>query len=161
MNIKRTIFSNDRLYRYTLWREWANGGQDFVTFVGLNPSTADESINDPTIRRCIGFAKSWGYDGLLMMNLFAFRATDPKEMKRQPDPVGGLNDVYLDSAAEQSGVIVAAWGSNGRHHGRDAQVIKLFGDNLHCLGVTKNGDPRHPLYIRANMRPVKFEVPQK
>lgn len=122
-------------------------------FVGLNPSTADETQDDPTIRRCIAFAKSWGYAGLCMTNLFAFRATDPKDMMVAADPVGPENDGYLLALAGDTGVIVAAWGANGTHLGRDADVCKLL-PVLHCLALTKDGHPGHPLYLRKTLTPV-------
>lgn len=92
--IKDTIFSPCREYRYTLYREWAPGDK-VVMFIGLNPSTADEVNNDPTVRRCINYAKQWGYTGMYMTNIFAYRATDPNVMKAHPEPVGAENDHYL------------------------------------------------------------------
>ena len=123
-----TIFSPCRTYRYALWREWI-GGDGYVMFIGLNPSTADETQDDPTIRRCIAFAKAWGYGGLSMTNLFAFRATDPKKMKAVADPIGPENDAHLLRLARDAGVIVAAWGANGTHRGRDADVRELLKDH--------------------------------
>jgi len=96
---RKTIFSEDRKYRYTLWREWKSlftrQQKEFVVFIGLNPSTADETKDDPTIKRCVGFVKKWGFDAFCMMNLFAYRTRYPSVMKAQEDPIGIENDKYL------------------------------------------------------------------
>lgn len=154
----KTIFSPCRAYRYTLWREWI-GGEGYAMFVGLNPSTADETQDDPTIRRCIAFAKAWGYAGLCMTNLFAFRATDPKVMKAAGDPVGPENDRHLLIAGAGAGVIVAAWGANGTHRGRDSEVRWLL-PRLQCLSLTKDGHPGHPLYLRKTLTPTPMQPPK-
>ena len=143
---RTTTFSPCRQYRYTLWREWGlfkSTKLDYVMFIGLNPSTADETLNDPTIRRCIGYAKSWGYRSLCMTNLFAFRATDPKVMKQQDDPVGPDNNKHLLKCAKGAGVIVAAWGLHGAFMDRGQQVRALL-PQLHCLRLTKGKHPEHP-----------------
>lgn len=143
-------FSECRQYRYTLWRDLSDdehASRAFVMFIGLNPSTADEVKDDPTIRRCALFAKAWGYSGLVMTNLFAFRATRPKAMKEQKDPVGPENNYWLKHAAQQAGLIVAAWGTHGAHLGRGDEVeAMLSGQQLSCLGKTRAGHPSHPLY---------------
>lgn len=153
INCRQTILSADRLFRYTLWREWWKDelfiNRDtirYAMFIGLNPSTADEAKNDPTIRKCIGFATRWGFGALCMTNLFAFRATDPRRMKGHPRPIGAENDRWLVAAGREAGVIVAAWGVNGQHMGRDVEVLKLLND-LQCLRTTKDGHPEHPLYV--------------
>lgn len=143
---RKTIFSDCRLYRYTLWREWDLMNSSYAMFVGLNPSTADETKDDPTIRRCIDFSKQWGFGALCMTNLFAFRATKPSDMMAYPKPIGNENDKYLVQCAREAGVIVAAWGNKGRFMGRDEEVLKLI-DNLTCLGLTKESCPSHPLYL--------------
>lgn len=156
---RKATFSPCRRYRYTLWRTWSGmfqSGKGYAMFVGLNPSTADETVDDPTIRRCIAFAKLWGYDGLCMTNLFAFRATFPNEMLTQSDPVGAENDKHLHEAAVSAGVIVAAWGVLGTHLGRDKEVRTLLPD-LHYLRLTKEGNPAHPLYLPGNLRPRLWE----
>lgn len=150
--MSQTIFSPCRTYRYSLWREWI-GGDGYAMFVGLNPSTADETQDDPTIRRCVAFAQAWGYAGLCMTNLFAFRATEPKDMRSAPSPIGPENDSVLLAAASNAGVIVAAWGVNGTHMGRDAEVRELLPD-MHVLALTKDGHPGHPLYLRKTLTPV-------
>ena len=110
------LFSRCEKYRYYLWRELETlpkGGRHRVcSFVGLNPSTADESIDDPTVRRCIRFAKGWGYTGMYMLNAFAYRATDPREMKKQADPLGPMNRDYLAQMAKVSDLVVVAWGNH-------------------------------------------------
>lgn len=150
--MRQTIFSSCRTYRYALWREWI-GGDGYAMFVGLNPSTADETQDDPTIRRCIAYAKAWGYSGLCMTNLFAYRATQPEDMKSATDPVGPENDAYLKTLAEGAGVIVAAWGVHGTHGGRHNAVRAML-PGLHCLALTKDGHPGHPLYLRKTLTPI-------
>ena len=149
-------FSPCRTWRYTLWRRWKDGGK-IVAFLCLNPSTADEVQNDPTIRRCIRFAQDWGYDGLCMTNIFAFRATDPKDMKAALDPVGPDNDMWLKKIVDEALLVVAAWGTHGNFKGRDADVTKILysammrnGKDIRCLGLTKRGSPKHPLYLRKD-----------
>ena len=154
--MKLATFSPCRQYRYSLWRIW-NGmfSQGYAVFIGLNPSTADENNDDPTIRRCIGFAKDWGCIGLCMVNLFAFRATSPAVMKAQEDPIGPENDETLDYVASGAGVIVAAWGNDGAFLDRDKKVKAMF-PNLHHLGLTKKGCPRHPLYLPKGLKPTPW-----
>lgn len=142
-----------RAYRYALWRRWGRG--PYAMFIGLNPSTADETNNDPTIRRCIGFARSWGYEALCMTNLFAYRATKPINMKKAVEPVGWDNDNTLRELANSAGVVVAAWGEHGTYKGRD-QSVRLLVPALHYLRLTKGGHPGHPLYLPANLRPVAW-----
>lgn len=147
-------FSVCQRYRYVLWRWW-DKKEPYVMFIGLNPSTADETEDDPTIRRCKRFAADWGYGGLVMTNLFAIRATDPQVMLKYHDPVGNENDHYLRSLAKHAGVIVAAWGANGGHCRRDAEVLRMIPGMKH-LGLTKAGKPRHPLYLRADTKLIPF-----
>ena len=133
-------------YRWWLSRTW--GDAPPLVFIGLNPSTADASQDDPTIRRCIGFARRERCGGLLMLNLFAFRATDPHLLYGVPDRVGGENNRYLRTLA--TGKVVAAWGAHALAPARAAEVRKLLSVPLLCLGTTKDGSPRHPLYVRAD-----------
>lgn len=140
------------LYRYWLTRTW-DQSRPPACFVMLNPSTADAERDDPTVRRCVGFAKRWGWGGLAVVNLFAFRATSPKDLKRAQEPVGPDNDRHLLEFARRAGVAVAAWGAHGAHLGRAREVVALLrgaGVALHCLGTTADGSPRHPLYVRAD-----------
>lgn len=148
------MFSTCRTWRYLLWRIW-DYNKKLALFIGLNPSTANEYINDPTIRRCIGFAKAWGYGGILMANLFAYRATDPAVMKASVHPVGSKNDGAIERAARRSELIVCAWGAHGSYMNRDKVVRALLGDHrLHHLGLTIKGQPKHPLYLRADTQPI-------
>ncbi len=151
-----TIFSPCRKYRYTLWRVW-DGSLPYIQFVGLNPSTADETQDDPTIRRCVAFAKAWGDGGLLMTNLFAWRDTDPEAMKKAKEPVGQDNDSWLTFYAPQAQVVVAAWGKHGAFMGRGVYVKGLFaeqGVQLHCLRTIGSGAPEHPLYLPKDLKPI-------
>lgn len=148
------IFSPCRKYRYSLWHWW-DTTKPYVMFVGLNPSAADETLDDPTIRRCKRFAFDWGGGGLVMTNLFAIRATDPKIMLLHSNPVGVDNNYYLRELARNAAIVVAAWGVHGGHRGRDNEVLKLI-PIMHHLGLTKSGKPKHPLYLRADTRPELF-----
>ncbi|HBV97759.1 MAG: hypothetical protein JL50_03045 [Peptococcaceae bacterium BICA1-7] len=143
-------------YRYSLVREW-DSEKPRVLFVMLNGSTADAEKDDPTLRRCIGFARAWGYGSLEVVNLFGYRTTFPQELKRAPDPVGPENDRYILAAVRRSNYIIAAWGTHGKHQGRDKQVIRLLIDSgateIMCLELTKDGHPRHPLYVRGDTKP--------
>jgi hypothetical protein len=158
-------FSDDRLYRYTLTRTWKYSGPfilgPIVRFVGLNPSTADETIDDPTVRRCMGFARDWGAAGMVMLNIFAFRATDPKEMKRAEDPIGEDNDRTIRTwATTMRSSVVACWGAHGDHLLRGRHVTALLrdacGDRLQVLGLTKDGHPKHPLYLSRATEPKRW-----
>ena len=148
------VFSPCRRYRYALHRVW-EPASGVAMFVGLNPSTADEKADDPTIRRCIAFARAWGYGALCMTNLFAYRATDPADMKKAPDPIGWENDSTLSAWAHDAGVVVAAWGAHGTYKRRD-QSVRLLVPGLHYLRLTKDGHPGHPLYLPKNLQPVAW-----
>lgn len=149
---RTAIFSACRTYRYALWRRWGGDRRDYAMFIGLNPSTADETNDDPTVRRCIGYAQDWGYSGLCMTNLFAFRATQPADMKAVSDPVGPDNDKMLRQLASGAGVVVAAWGTHGTHMGRASLVLAML-PFLHCLRLTKDDHPAHPLYLPKVLKP--------
>ncbi|MGC1273213.1 MAG: DUF1643 domain-containing protein [Planctomycetaceae bacterium] len=139
-------FSPCRAYRYTLWRRW--GSERPILVVGLNPSTADETVNDATIRLCIVRAKDHGAGGLLMGNLFGYRATYPKDMKAQRDPVGPENDAALRQMAAAASIVVGAWGVDGDYKARAWSVKRLLKDyTLHAIKVTKHGHPCHPLRL--------------
>lgn len=150
-----TILSGDRLYRYTLWRQWALSHENFVMFIGLNPSTADETTDDPTIRRCVQFAKRWGFDALCMTNLFAFRATEPQYMMKAADPVGPDNDDHLRHCGNLARMVIAAWGTHGNFLNR-ADRVRIIVPQLHCLGRTKYKLPRHPLYVPGFVEPTPY-----
>lgn len=155
-NPNHAVLSPCRNYRYALSRVW-DASLPYVLFIGLNPSTADETEDDPTIRRCIGFAKSWGYGGLVMANLFAWRATEPAEMMRQDDPLGEKNDAWLVELASNAGVVVAAWGNDGSFLQRSAHIRALVTD-LHYLKLNSTGEPAHPLYLKQTLTPVLWTV---
>jgi hypothetical protein len=168
------FLSDDRRYRYALWRVWGEGPP--ALFIGLNPSTADEHANDPTIRRCIGFARLWGCGGLLMANLYAWRATKPRTLEdvdrvisedQQLVPVSfdpaGLpamrNDLVTLALAHAAKITIACWGAwPGPCKNRPDNVRALLATagDLHVLGRTADGAPRHPLYMRADTRPERW-----
>lgn len=149
-------FSPCRRYRYALWRRWGwNGYAQQCMFIGLNPSTADETEDDPTVRRCIRFAKDWGFSGMFMMNAYGFRATDPRVMKAEPEPIGDGNNEALSYRATHVGLIIAAWGVHCTED-REREVCDVIGRPIHCLGRTKSGRPKHPLYLRADTKPELF-----
>jgi hypothetical protein len=148
------IISADKVYRYTLWRNWSDELFDkpkagYVNWIMLNPSTADATNDDPTVRRCIGFTKALGFSELCVTNLFAYRATAPGDLLRVIDPIGILNDKYLVEIAHGAALKICAWGNLGDKRARE--VLALFEaeqiNNLTCLGLTKNGEPKHPLYL--------------
>ena len=144
-------FSACRKYRFALWRTW-DEKKPYALIIGLNPSTADEIKNDPTITRCINFAKSWGYGGVCVANLFAYRATIPKDMMRVKKPIGTENDAWLSQLAKNAGIVVAAWGNDGSHLGRAEEIKKML-PNLHYIKMNKSGEPAHPLYLRSELKP--------
>lgn len=140
-------FSADRSYRYTLSRIW-DDSRPLVLFIGLNPSTADEHRDDPTIGRCCSFAQDWGMGGIVMVNLFAWRATRPEELRLAKDPIGPENDQRVKQALTQCPLRVACWGNHGRYLGRDAAVLQQLPVPIWCLGQTKQGQPCHPLRLK-------------
>lgn len=166
-------FSDDKqgpdgrgMYRYSLWRRnlldddpgaFKLYEKDFIQYICVNPSTADEREDDRTVQACWKRTREMGYGAFMMTNLFAFRATDPRDMRAAREPIGELNDLVLLEAAETAGMVVLAWGSNGEHRGRDVAVLKLlepFLDKLYYLDITDVGFcPRHPLYQRGEIRP--------
>jgi len=150
---REATFSPCRRYRYALWRRWGEGDQ--VLFVMLNPSTADERTDDPTLRRCVAFARSWGYGALAVGNLFGYRTSRPAELHSVADPVGTDNDDWVRRLASGSALVVAAWGNRGRLWGRSVAGREMVSP-CHMLGLTRQGEPRHPLYMPAGARPVPW-----
>lgn len=143
-------FSPCREFRYTLSRRWSSGHT--IAFIGLNPSTADEHKLDATVTRCVGRAEALGFGRLVMLNLFAFRSTDPKALKARLksglEIVGPGNDDAIREEARAAKAVVCAWGNHGSVAGRDREVLRLLGGiRLLCLGKSKTGQPKHPLYI--------------
>ena len=152
-------FSPCKKYRYRLWRHWENAGKPMITWILLNPSTADEIVNDPTVERCERRARQMGYGGMELVNIFAFRSTDPVIMKQQEDPIGPDNDRAIIEAAQLSGLVVCAWGTHGAHLERGKKVAALLRHNgilLHCLTETASGHPGHPLYVGYDVLPKPF-----
>ncbi len=145
------ILSEDKKYRYQLWRIW-DDKLPKIAIVGLNPSTADDTINDPSIIRCIGFTKSWGYGGFYMVNLFAYRATNPNELNEQIDPVGVDNDKHLIDIYSRVEKVICAWGNRGTLKDRNKEVL-TFIDTPYCIKKNSNGEPAHPLYLKKSLVP--------
>lgn len=146
----RAVYSDDMAYRYEFHRDWADSGsRRRVVWVLLNPATGDtDGKPRPTLGRCINWSKQWGYGGLTIINLFAYRATHPKDLKAARDPLGPDNDATLQRVAANADRVVAAWGSHGRLLGRGRNVAAHLPGAL-CLGHTHRGEPRHPLYVPA------------
>jgi len=144
--IKTAIISPCGHYRYLLTRHW-DADLPVIAFVGLNPSTADARQDDNTIRRCIAFARAWGYGSLQMINLFAYRATDPEQMMRQDNPIGPDNMKYVHRIVETADMVVAAWGVHGHLTAQEMSFMSLANKAnrvIHCMGYTKHGAPKHP-----------------
>lgn len=154
------VISDDRLYRYSLWRCW-DSRRARILWVMLNPSTADGAVDDPTIRRCKAFSCRWGFGSLTVVNLFAFRTSTPAALHLHHDPVGPENDQHILSACGLAQTIIAAWGVHGGRRGRivTAMVAKRYQGRIECLGVTKNGSPRHPLYLHHDTVPTYYPLP--
>jgi hypothetical protein len=151
-------FSSCRRWRYLLWRRW-DAARPVANFLMLNPSTADEFQLDPSCTRARLYAERWGYGALIVTNLFAWRATDPRDMKRAKEPVGRANDRAIVRAAREAGIVVCAWGNHGVHRERSASVLDMLreaGIRLHALRLTGAGEPAHPLYLRATLTPRKI-----
>lgn len=164
--ISSAVISADHLYRYELRRAWGTLGPT-ATFVMLNPSTADAHVDDPTIRRCVGFAQREGCDSLTVINLLAWRATNPRDLPADWSAIGPDNDATWSQVVGDTGPLIAAWGSASALQGmaavpfrtqiaRFAKLCRERGVDLMCLGTTKNGQPRHPLYVRADQPLVRF-----
>jgi hypothetical protein len=147
------VISRCGQYRYTLERPEGGATGRLVLWVMVNPSTATADTNDATIRRCIAFTRDWRYDGLLVGNLYAFRSRHPKALKAAADPVGPDNDTHLAELARRATLIVCAWGQRGPQRHRPDAVRGILGRPVHALGFTQGGEPRHPLMLRADLRP--------
>jgi len=152
-------FSRCRRWRYLLWRRW-DPSRPVANFLMLNPSTADEFKLDPSCTRARNYAERWGYGGLIVTNIFGWRATDPKVMRSVKDPVGRGNDAAIVRAAREAKIVVCAWGTHGQHLGRGTEVLDLLKDvQLHALRVTADGHPAHPLYLPQALTPAVFPPP--
>lgn len=150
------IYSPCESYRYALTRVWQPGGRRAL-FVMLNPSTATEMQNDPTVERCERRARALGFGAFRVCNIFAWRATDPRDMRAASDPVGTGNDAAILDAADWADAIICAWGTHGAHLNRGPEVeamLRTTGRELSHLGLSKAGHPKHPLYIGYATQPV-------
>ena len=155
---ERIVFSDDRLHRYFLERIFQEGSRT-LNFCMLNPSTADEIQNDPTVRRCIGYAQDWGYDRLIVTNIFAYRSTNPKGLREIENPAGDENNYYIEEAAKESEQVICAWGNHGEYLDRGSEVSELLKPySPHHLGLTKCGQPKHPLYLAKKLLPIKWAL---
>lgn len=152
--------SNCDAYRYRLTRRWF-AGSGVVNFIMLNPSTADALRDDPTIRRCVDFAKRWGFEKLVVTNVFGLRSTDPKLLLAHADPYGPDNHRFLHAAAKSAQLVLCAWGNHGTLRGGARGVLALLansGVTPHCLKRSKSGQPAHPLYLRSDLEPIPYPV---
>lgn len=151
-------FSECRTWRYLLWRIW-DSSLPVCAVVGLNPSTADETRDDRTVAKCIRFAHKWNYGALHMLNIHAYRTTYPAELKHMSktiDVTGPQNDLWLIKTARSADIVIAAWGTHGAFLDR-GETVRSFLPNLHRLGsLTKDGFPRHPLYLPGHLTPEPF-----
>lgn len=150
-------FSPCKAYRYRLWRKW--GDQPPAVFVMLNPSTADEIKNDPTVERCERRARAMGFGGLRVANIFALRSTDPAALYQHDEPVGPGNDAAIIESVAGAGIVVCAWGGHGNLNDRGAAVLALLrgaGVIPHYLKLNGDGTPKHPLYVAYNVQPTAW-----
>jgi hypothetical protein len=149
------VFSACETYRYYLRRVWYHS-KPVMAWVCLNPSTATEAVNDPSVRRMAGYAWEWGYGGFIVGNAFALRSTDPAGLKQIDDPVGPENDEWLRRICEEAALVVCGWGNHGLLWGRGGIVLRLIrstGKVPHALAITGQGQPNHPLYLKSDLRP--------
>jgi len=159
--IAETVFSPDRAYRYVLVRRWSTFADKprICCYIMLNPSTADEAKNDPTVERCERRARDNGYDGLCVLNLFAYRSTAPKVLYEIADPVGPDNDAHIIERAKACKLVVCGWGTHGALHDRGHHVLDMLhanGVEPHALAFNGDGSPRHPLYVPYGIKPVSM-----
>ncbi|MDP5273252.1 DUF1643 domain-containing protein [Chengkuizengella axinellae] len=144
-------------FRYSLFRVWDDSKKK-VGFLMLNPSKADEVEDDNTIRKCVHFAKSWGYGSLEVINLFAYRATYPTELKSVEDPVGSLNDIYIKKVVDRCDQVILAWGNRGSYLKRNEEVLKMIDpDKLYVLEMSLEGHPKHPLFLSSTLKPKPYK----
>lgn len=155
------LFSDCKQYRYHLWRRW-DTSLPVCNFLMLNPSTADDWRNDPTVERCEQRARFWKYGGLSVTNIFAFRATQPEDMLYAEDPIGPDNNRIILAEAQTCGIVICAWGNHGDHFQRNQYILfSLLYElrhKLHALGMTKAGNPQHPLYLPYDLQPQTLKL---
>jgi len=155
------IFSPDHVYRYLLRRRVYPYAKRTCVFIMLNPSTANEWHEDPTVRRCKGFALQWGYGILEVVNLFALRATDPIQLYQVEDPICPKNDQHILEGAQRADLVVAAWGNRGGLLERSLAVMEMLkGFDVYCLGLTASAEPKHPLYVARTTELIRCPEPQ-
>ena len=152
---KGAEFSECGRHRYALWRTWGDGQK--VLFCGLNPSIADANKDDPTMARCISFAKSWGYDGLIMVNAFSIVETNRHKAMAAADRNGPLANAKILEWRDRAAIVVAAWGATCPLC-RETELLNLFNCQVYCIRKTKHGRPEHPLYLPGNLKPVRFAI---
>ncbi|PNL54101.1 DUF1643 domain-containing protein [Enterobacter hormaechei] len=153
--LKYAVFSDCKQYRYSIARTW-DETKPYAVFIGLNPSYADAEQDDPTLGRCISFAQRWGMGGVRIVNLFAFVHTNRFEMMKAADPVGADNDLYIVETVVNAGVVVAAWGNEGRHLQRSAAIRALLPADTKCFKINAKGEPKHPLYVHGDTALIPF-----
>jgi len=157
--ISGAVFSDsNRGFRYALWRFWQPGGEKLL-FIGLNPSTANDIKDDPTIRRLIGFAKAWGFGGLFTGNLFSLVTANPDVLwfSSSPEQSNDPNDIALKRMRELSAKVMVGWGNEGRNAGtRPGEVLALLGEPVFCIKTTKGGEPTHPLYMPLSSQLIPY-----
>ncbi len=149
---KSAIISEDTRYRYELRRIWQTK-TGLVAWVMLNPSTADANVDDPTIRRCMGYTARWGYGGMIIVNLFALRSTNSNNLYRSTQPIGQDNDQYIIRASDEAAMTIAAWGDKGEYLKRDEFIMSILVEPYY-LALTKKGNPCHPLYLLKGLEPI-------
>ena len=153
------VISRDGLYRYALRRVW-DTAKPTVLFIGLNPSAADHRVDDPTLRRCIRFAMAWGFGQVTVANLFAFRTPSPRALRHARDPIGPRNDAWLLRLIGDAEEVVVAWGNHGSYLARDRAALAML-ERPKCLGVSRRGSPKHPLYLRATTKLRDLDAPNE
>jgi hypothetical protein len=163
ISLNQCVFSPDRAYRYVLRHRCADMTGKTprrIAWIGLNPSTADEANLDQTLATVCRYSRNWGFSDLVMLNLFAFRATDPRDLKRATDPIGPDNNEHLLAEVGDVDRVIACWGDHGRFLGRDRQVLDLLKVSFECLLRNRTGAPHHPLYLKSRIRPKPFRLDQ-
>lgn len=152
-------YDREQIYRYRLWRRW-DPVKPIVVFIMLNPSTATARKMDPTVRRCAGYANTWGFGSVEIVNLFGYRTFDPHVLAKVDDPVGPLNDRHIRSAVGQADQVIAAWGVKAYEPWAENRVGKVLalieGFPLHTVVLTKDGRPGHPLYLKGDLEPTRW-----
>ena len=153
--IKTAEISSCERYRYQLGRIW-NEDLPVCLWIMLNPSTADARKDDQTIKRCIDYSKRWGYGGLMVGNLFAWRTTYPDELRQAEDPVGPENDQHLDTMLAEADFVICAWGIKSPYRARASEVLGMLNGRGHALAITKDGHPGHPSRLSKDLRPIPY-----